>query len=396
MLTTICFHSGDGGGRPGRATCAQVGICGKRLAQADENDAICCAASRFFKYLVPLYAEEFAHKLKQLVVSRLQMAPDGARTPPPEVELFQDLYGRDVIPESVSNILNVSLGTWTHVAAHGETIASTRGQLFAALYKAILVANEKPVVTRFWTFGICVRTFMLMRLLGIPKELFDLSTTSPAPDNARRLQGFCSWYGNASSDSALRVACMNLALTDIALNVTAKKNDEHATSMGVDPPLVRLSRGDVQRMTTERLQLILKKMRHDSRVDALAAMFSLFKTQAHIVARFGVYAGYPTKVWRMTKKFNASGYLSAVGDFLDAADDQLDYGYSLPLRREAMRTGGADAATLFLLSEDGGYWDVDYGVGGWVASGMAYVLLSTASYSLTPTPKPQHQNNPWL
>jgi len=237
------------------ATCTKVAICGKRLAKADETDAICCAASRFFKYLVPTYAEEFAHSLKQLVVSRLQLAPDGARTPPPEVELFRDLYGEDVVPANVAEVLNVSLGTWTHAAVTGETMASIRGRLFAALYKAILVANEKPVVTRFWTFGICLRTLLLMRLLSIPGEMFALSTVTPAPDNSRRLKGFCSWYASESSDSALRVACMSLAVTDIALNVTAKKNDEFKTRMDVDPPLVRISRGEVLRMTTERLRL---------------------------------------------------------------------------------------------------------------------------------------------
>ena len=124
--------------------------------------------------------------------------------------------------------------------------------------------------------------------------------------------------------------------------------------MFVRRPKIYIKSGGVVHLVLliSRLQLVLKKMRHDKRVDALAATLSLFKTQAHIVARFAAYAGYPTSVWRMTKKFNAPGYLRAVDEFLIAPDSELDYGYSLPLRAEALSTGCAASAKSFLLSDE--------------------------------------------
>ena len=81
-------------------TVVQVGVCGKRVNKADENDALCCAASRYFKYLVPVYAEEFGYTLRQIVIHRFQVVPAEAliQGPSAEVQLYRDLYGEGVVP----------------------------------------------------------------------------------------------------------------------------------------------------------------------------------------------------------------------------------------------------------------------------------------------------------
>jgi len=52
----------------------QVAICKKHKPKADDpdvGDALCIAASRYFKHLVPFYAEEFRSNLRKQVVDKL-------------------------------------------------------------------------------------------------------------------------------------------------------------------------------------------------------------------------------------------------------------------------------------------------------------------------------------
>ena len=101
------------------------------------------------------------------------------------------------------------------------------------MYKQILVADEKPVVTRFWTFGVCARTLLLMRLIDIPVDVFKSPALCPAAENAKRLRGFREWYADAASNGELRVACMCMQPTDIPLNLTAQKQNSFERATGV-------------------------------------------------------------------------------------------------------------------------------------------------------------------
>ena len=118
-------------------------------------------------------------------------------TPPPAcaelVDLFRRLYGEDVLSKGVIAVLNSSFGgRWVHVVDSGVlcVVEEQRGILFAALYKALLVAEEKPVVTRFWTFGVCLRVLLQMRLLAVPDAVFELKSVQPASEGAKRLKGW--------------------------------------------------------------------------------------------------------------------------------------------------------------------------------------------------------------
>ena len=91
--------------------------------KADGNDAICCEASRFFKYLVPQYAEEFAHNIKNVVIERLRVVTEGeGANLRNQTELYRRLYGEQVLPEGIVSVLNGSIDPWVHVATSGEHI----------------------------------------------------------------------------------------------------------------------------------------------------------------------------------------------------------------------------------------------------------------------------------
>ena len=226
----------------------QRSICGGSVQKPEENNALCCAAARYFKYLTPLYAEEFGHALQSLVVERLRIV-DVVATPQGEgfAELYRCLYGNASLPQELTGLLNVSFTLCTHSRGGDaiEPIERTRGRLVALLYKLLLVADEKPVATRFWTFGVCMRTLLLMRLIGIPSDMFKLSVMCPVAENAKRLRGLREWYDDAASDGELRVVCMCLHITDIPLNMTAQQQNAFERVMNVDPMVARLARCEV-------------------------------------------------------------------------------------------------------------------------------------------------------
>ena len=54
-------------------TCScQVAICRQLVRKPETNNDLCCAASRYFKYVVPFYSESLSANLAKLVVERLE------------------------------------------------------------------------------------------------------------------------------------------------------------------------------------------------------------------------------------------------------------------------------------------------------------------------------------
>ena len=123
---------------------------------------------------------------------------------------------------------------------------------------------------------------------------------------------------------------MCLQLTDALLNSSSQKLDEWMKEKEVAPPLVRLGNGEVTEECASLLSELLADMQQDTELDVNCASAALLKTQIHIVGRVDAFCKYPTRLWRITKMFNASGYMLALSDFLNEEDDDLDAGYSLP------------------------------------------------------------------
>ena len=105
-----------------------------------------------------------------------------------------------------------------------------------------------------------MRTLLRMRLLHIPVYTFKLPEAMP-DESGLRLGGFQAWYSLDTTPVRLRSVCMSLELTDIAMNISAKKTDAWLLSQGVEPTLARLGRGEVQSRASERLQALLGAIR---------------------------------------------------------------------------------------------------------------------------------------
>ena len=116
--------------------------------------------------------------------------------------------------------------------------------------------------------------------------------------------------------------------------------------------LVRLGRGEVQKKTSDDLCRILPLLGTDPVLDIAATVVSLLPTECHILARFGEYNKYPTRLWKLCRFYNSAGYVHEIECFLATRAEDLDCGYSLTLQREALAQGMEERCLAFMVSED--------------------------------------------
>ena len=241
----------------------------------------------------------------------------------------------------------------------GAESKSIRGDFVKALCRAIVHVDETPVVTRFWTFGVCLRVLLRMFLLGIDASFLDLRSTNPNQENGLRLGGFKTWLTDPTTGGSIRVACLCLQLTEYATNLSAQKQDDFLKRGQVEPTLVRLGQGVVQERTSLRLSELLKNLDGDSELPVLTALESLLLTEMHLVARFNSFYSYPTALWRLSRRFNPTEYTTACTRFLKVKPELLDVGFSLRLQRRARKAGampGSQCEYLFSKEVQG---DID-------------------------------------
>lgn len=265
-----------------------IAICGRFGGRPAEEDLVCCACSIFFKYLLADYVDEFAEGLRRHVVSRLELVPTCLERPAVRTLASTNavmLYGHDIFPQRLLDVLNVDVAAWQHGCTTGTDRTVVAGKLYQIIYQLVLKVEEKPVVTRFWLFTGCVFALMLLKYLAIPADAFRLLTTSPRPENARRLTAFLVWYQAPDTDAHLRKVALCLRLTLYATRITAKKSK---TADG-KPILVRLGDGDVQRNTGALFAQIVPLLFTDGVLDVSSTLLSMLTTMGHLVIRFQAY-----------------------------------------------------------------------------------------------------------
>lgn len=171
------------------------------------GDALCGAVARFFKYLLPAYCEEFAANLRHWVgtaVSEDALSTDNVLQPHERPDHgLRSLYGPLVFPESLVNILNVSVLQLKHVVEDADmmpTLAKFKGSVYMILYRLLLQHEDKPVQTRFWTFASCIGRLLLAKILHIPPEvsrgLWHIFCSTPRAKQkaVEVVQGFLLWH----------------------------------------------------------------------------------------------------------------------------------------------------------------------------------------------------------
>lgn len=230
------------------------------------GNPLCGALVRLFKYLIPAYFQEFASGLRQFIITSTTEESLVLLDPQPEDRRpdfgMRQLYGDFVFPTILTDVLNVNVFEWKHAFHAGGarmSLNQLRGELFAIIYKLILRHEDKPIITRFFLFASCTARLLLCKLLGLPVEIFQTNLTQPQLQNAKRLKFFREFYIDSSHDQSLRVACLCLQLTQIAVSISSKDSGTLG-KIDIDenqpPVLLQLAQGRVQEATPPDLFVI--------------------------------------------------------------------------------------------------------------------------------------------
>ena len=322
-------------------------ICGRMMRKPIQGNRICGAAVRYFKYLVPSYSDDFALRLKDLVMRRARCVPRarGGDGPLPVARTdaaLRSLYGDEVYPPILCDLFYKDMSLW-EMDGTPEEEPAMKGYAFQLLHQQTLREEHHPVVTRFFLFASC--TFMLLRIkvLGVPVEVFNTSSAT-LRTSAKRLTRFHDFYSSAEGDRDLRSACLCLRLTLFAVSLSSKK-----AAADEVPTLVLLGQKNVQRRTKALLCELVPQLSADPALDLDQAVPALLVTEGHIFLRYDEYCEFPTELWRLTRRWNPHGYCQACEKFLGANPDSLDAGYSWPLQAQALAADTYAEALAYLL-----------------------------------------------
>ena len=337
-----------------------VALVGEIISAPVDNSDLCAALVRWYKYIVPQYVEELNSSLRSFLLSnfRVQVGdPNDCNLHEPNLRQksldLQRLYGRDTLPDELLQLFNRGLGVWAHVSRNVGEEHSCLQEAFRLLSHLVLFLQERPQPTRFWHFAACARALLRMRMIGITKEVLQVTTTRPSAENADRLTKFWAFYDTPAADLKLRTAVLCLSLTEHALSISSSKTTDRTSA----PTLVRLAQGEVQDKTLLQLNDLLGLLRLDESLDLLETTTALLVTEIHLLVRYDDYYQFPYRIFELTRKFNPTGHLAAIESFLDMEQASLDLGYSFPLQQEAWKQGSAgsrelSSAIAFLLRDD--------------------------------------------
>jgi hypothetical protein len=316
---------------------------------------------------------------------------------------LQDLYGEDCLPSDLLAVFNVGFVGLRHAGTDG--IESVRRQFYLVLYKYIVLIDEHPVATRFFTFAQCVWALTRLALLGLPIDIYSVLTIKPNQTFAKRLTAVKRYWAKAHTPMELRRSSICLRLSHLVMSITGQKArrpdpvanvapavdtptlpssdsvaipkrgpriafataDDTPTQPRSDPskrfPLaVRLGNGEILSRACGMFLELLSKLRHDPFLhndheqgvgsSKLAEVIvALLTTLVHIIMRFQRYRQYPSAIQALCKTFNPDTYQDGCHAFLLCDHRDLDEGYALPLFRDAWRGRSEVEALEYLLSD---------------------------------------------
>lgn len=288
---------------------------------------------RLFRYVIDQYPGEFCENLRKHLESTLQVLPhDSELVAGSRTDSLLQLYGSAVFPDDLVHLLNVCISKLQHKCVANEDMQSIRSTASQIICRSLLLVDEKPVQTRFFTFAECVFALFRMDFLNLrPDVWMTLHSVRPQRENSKRMSRVSRFFESPSMKSDIRQAALCLRLTSHATPVCSQGGKE-----GRLPLVVRLAQGEVQRKASADLQSIVPLLHCDPDIHLTQTFLALMTTAGHLIMRFSIYLQYPAKIWTLLKKYNPHSFRSAALDFLQELANQLDAGYSLPLQQEAL------------------------------------------------------------
>ena len=94
------------------------------------------------------------------------------------------------------------------------------------------------------------------------------------------------------------------------------------------------------------LHTLLGRLYIDPDLDKTACLTLMLASAVEVVIRFNHYRSYPYKLAQLCGDFNADFRLACV-DFLRVPEAELDDGFGLQLKKEAMKLGSEASALIF-------------------------------------------------
>ena len=331
------------------ATGADSGLVGQK-----PHLAVCGAATRLYKYLINVYFDEFALAIHMWVgqaMSLEQLPPATAR---PQLKArpslrrpsgafglewtqLRRLYGNKVVTDEL-----ISFAAAAASGAGEEDAAS----LATHLVQTLLVVDEHPTLTRFWTFRGAIDRMLCMLLTGADVHALRLTGRQPRPENQRRLKAVHGFLADNRARQYLRRCSLRLRLTAVATSIMGQTATKHPL-----PLLVWLARREVQDEVAVKLRSIICALHEDTMLDVAAAITALLATVCDLELKFAQYEDYPSALWKLTRRFNPNGWPSECLTFAQTPMHRLDVGLSLPLQKLALEAGSEADAVRFLSEE---------------------------------------------
>ena len=179
-----------------------------------------------------------------------------------------------------------------------EDYARLRQRFSHHIVTKLLVVDEHPVVTRFWTFRGGVDRMLPFSLLRVALVVLQLPTKNPRPQNQRRLRVVRGFLSDPVSVQYLRRTSLCLQLIGLATSVTGQTVEERHEL----PLAVRLARGEIDELVESRLRWLLVRLHYDPSVNAVAAWIALLATAFDLHLRFAQFREYPFAVWELTRR----------------------------------------------------------------------------------------------
>ena len=95
---------------------------------------------------------------------------------------LQQLYSKSVMSDTCCELLNGGLNPPTHICPRGVDPETVRGKLVTRVYEYIVrelyVVDEKPTLTRMFTYRNCYGHCLTLSLLNAPSKCFGLRNMS--------------------------------------------------------------------------------------------------------------------------------------------------------------------------------------------------------------------------
>ena len=315
----------------------------RRKLHADEKGhphrSVCGVIVRLFKYLINYYYDEFLMSLRTLV-GKLEfgMASDPAALT--KWSGMAELYGESVIPPMLLRYLNKGLDVWAHATASApaasapaaaevpESHDEVRAALVETLRRRLLVVDEHPTLTRFFTFKGHIDALLLLSFMGVAPAVFKLGTVKALLKNSSRLRSVLAFLDLPSTPQYLRRTALALDVLDHTHRICGQV---YARGDG-DPLLVRIARGGVVDALDADLASTFRRMHLDASLDVGAAVILLLQVAIDTFVRFQQYERYPCLAYKLCRKYCEHWRVNCL-DFLSVADEELDTGFSLKLKR---------------------------------------------------------------